>query len=469
MVYLNFILFICFWLTASFAEGISLGAASIELPHDISDINNPPVIRLRKEITRHNITWTFSNPLETGQFANGDYWVIDRGNGISIVDIIPPSTDVSGRIRNGSMINPTSLSNGYDNSIAKIPYMPTLNAGRPNEQDLSIKNPLIIHGDTSLVSSKTNETQNKRPQLEDAAVLTVLKAVPPDGSFRPPYAGTDKCPKWNISNIQWNLLPYLPKEQLRHVPDLPLLANKSARVWLDHGGSIWTGRYLHPSNNMPDYGRDMAIITGDISLALLLDYTKIELTPLIINFLQLGIDWFGVTSCNIDIFKTTSQGGLWMGGGGHGHGRKWPMIFAGIILRDNDMLKYSSGKTFPIFQEEQQHFFITEADVNLPRYTADGRPRHPYTYEMMGIAEWGEQHLNQPRRDGANWNAPYREIVSMSILGHALAAQLMNAKEKWGWNAFFEYQQRWVLHRNEIDQPVAYSKFVCEMVSLYWR
>jgi len=411
-------------------------------------------------ITRHGVTWTFSEPVVYGQFVNGDFWVLDEGTGVIITQISPLSTDVSGRIMHGSMINPTVPSNGYDNSMSG--YSSANNVARPQGATLSATNPLIINGNASLVSTKTHETPGSRPQLVDASVLTVLTEPAPPGSFRPPYAGEDKSIKWHIDDIQWQLLPRLSKTQISP-PNFEQLATKIERLWLDHGGGVWTGRYLHPQNNMPDYGRDMANITADISLALLLDFDNTTMTPLLVRFLQMGIDWYGVTDNSPNIFSTTTQGGLWMGGGGHGHGRKWPILFTGLMLNDSDILKYTDGASFPIFQEEQQYFYVTQSDVDRARYTADGRPREPYTTEMIGTPEWGEQHFLAPHRDGSNWNAYYRDIVSKSISGHALAALIMDAKERWNWDSFFDYQDRWAEYRLEANQSISYSTFVDEM------
>lgn len=418
-------------------------------------------------VTQYGITWTFDHDYTTGQFVNGDYWVLDAGAGVTIIGISPGSFDIGGRIKNGSMINPTESVNGYDNTVNNWAYNSTANVARPNGNDLSIINSLVIMGDASLVSTKTNDIANTRPQLVDASVLTILAEVPLAGSFRPPYSGTDKVIHWNISDIQWNLLPKLSKTNVTNLPDLTNLALRIERVWLDHGGGSWTGREIHPSNNMPDYGRDMANITGDVSMALLLDYNQEEIETLMIEFLQLGIDWYGVTENRANIFTTTTQGGLWMGGGGHGIGRKWPMIFAGLIFDDDNILKYANAENYPIFQEEQQYFYVKQFDVDLARYVADERLREPYTVDMIGLPEWGESYWNVPERAGSNWNVAYRDIVSRSISGHDLAATIMRSKSLWNWPAFFEYQDRWANHQMEIGGTISYSAFVDSVWNIY--
>ena len=59
-------------------------------------------------ITQYGITWTFDTNYTTGQFINGDYWVIDSGNGVKIINISPGHSThpTTGKAINGSMINP---------------------------------------------------------------------------------------------------------------------------------------------------------------------------------------------------------------------------------------------------------------------------------------------------------------------------------------------------------------------------
>ncbi len=428
-----------------------------------------PPIQTTTSITQHGITWTFAEPVRYGQFVNGDYWVVDPGSGVVIHSISPASTNISGRVMNGSMVNPIPMGEqGYDSTLAVTDYDQTLNAGRPSGNDLSTSNPLVIHGPASLVSTSTHATAGIRPQLVDTEVLTILTTTPLPGCFRPPYAGTNKALNWNTANIEWNLLPHLPKSAITHLKDLAYLIGRIDRVWLDQEGGTWIGRYFHPSNNMPDYGRDMALVTGDVALTLLLDYTQEELEPLMIRFLQLGIDWYGVAASAPDpINANPTMGGLWMGGGGHGIGRKWPIIFAGLMFNNSNMLIYGNGVNYPIFQEEQQYFYVSQADVDLERFYEADTPRAPYTVEMIGTPEWGEQHTNQPNRDGSNWDANYREIVSKSIAGHALAATIMGAKSIWNWPSFFEYQARWATHQISVNSTISYSTFVDDMYAAF--
>jgi hypothetical protein len=74
-----------------------------------------------------------------GQFANRDFWVVGP---VKIIGINPPSTLISGRIKNGSMVNPApgNGSQGYDNSMPYNTYNAALNVAA----DRSAGNPLVL-------------------------------------------------------------------------------------------------------------------------------------------------------------------------------------------------------------------------------------------------------------------------------------------------------------------------------------
>jgi len=405
-------------------------------------------------ITRHDITWTFAYDETCGTYVNGDPWCVGP---VTITAISPASTSIEGRIQHGSETNPPNAGGaGYDNQ-QNWTYSATNNVARPGGNDLSAGNPLMITVG-SLVSTRTKDTPNTRPGIEDASVLTIIASAPAENSFRPPITGTDKTSYWKLSDVNFSLLPRLDKSIVSTAPTEATVSVDTTmdKLWFDVYGGTSGGREFHPSNNMPDYGGSMAVTLGVLSDTVLLDYPQEILEPIVIRLIQYGIDVYGTIKyySGSNVLSVSTQGALWMGGGGHGHGRKWPMIFAGLMLNDFNILEYADGQKWPIFQEEQQHFYVTQADVDRERYTEDGRPRDPYTVEMIGTPEWGEQHTNQPDRDGSNWDAYYRDIVSPSIAGHILAAEIMGAKTLWNWPSAFEYQERFKKHQIEVGAAI---------------
>ncbi|HRS13192.1 MAG TPA: hypothetical protein P5242_19150 [Sedimentisphaerales bacterium] len=310
-------------------------------------------------VTQHGITWTFDKPYTVGQFANGDFYVIGP---VTIISISP-----SGATQNGTMINPVSnTAQGFDS--------------RSNHWDATTNIaddlPYTVPVGSSVISSRSLAEASSSSYVGYCAILTVLDSAPADGSFRPPYFGTDKTIKYNISQLNYNLLYNLTPTA--NAPTPMAAAEWFEGPWIDFGLG-WGGRTFHPAGQMPPYGRDLSARIGSGALALHLNYTNQQKANLMIRFTQLGIDNFGIVS---------HPGGrtTWSPDGGHCMGRKFPILFAGAVLGDADMLGigeksgaylwsakpgggfYGPGDPPPdllFFQEDMQTFFIDQFMVDL--------------------------------------------------------------------------------------------------------
>lgn len=418
----------------------------------------------KQQVSQFGITWTFDRDYIVGQFANGDYWVVGP---VTIIGIDPPSVEIDGRVINGSMVNPSprlGKVQGYDSTIygnyARVgDYDPNLNVARPNGLALTISNPLILQPNCSVVSTISTPETDGSTQLKTAAVLTVLDRRAPEGSFRPPYAGTDKTIKFNKNQLKYSLLA-----SLKPVPGPPSLTEVERyfeRPWLDHIPS-WLGRYQHPVDNMPDYGREIATQVGIAALMLNLNFTSQDKETLLIRFVQLGIDLYGIIQ----------DGGRnnWVNNGGHASGRKFPILFAGLVLDNPDMKNigeksgdylYSEGygpgnepPDYIHFGEDDQTFYVTQADVDIthsPQWRTDSRDAQqiPYETKDIGLPEWGIVHANRPESCNKYWGAYYRQCcVANAWAGFILAAHIMeesaSAWTLWNHQALFDYQDRYM-------------------------
>ncbi len=409
----------------------------------------------RLSITRFGITWLIYKDSETyeyGQFANGDYWVVGP---VTIVGISPESRDVAGRTMNGSMLNPSPEDGNRQGYDSELNYDADLNAALNVSKD----HPLILQNGSSLVSSISMEAADNMPQLKTASILTVLENAAPEGSFRPPYCGTDKTIKYYVSQLNFGLLKKLPA-----VADTPPMAEVERyfeRPWIDHIPG-WSCRMIHPQDNMENYGRDMANVVSIAALMLHLDYSDNEKRTLLIRFVQLGIDNFGIIQ----------NGGRenWAPDGGHTAGRKWPVLFAGLILDDEEMKNIGqksgdycyTGDYGPgnlpddciHFGEDGQTFYVTAGDVagtNSSSWDPDERNGipAPYTSSDIGTAEWGIVHITDPYHDNKDWLAIYRQCcTAVAWQGFILAARIMEtdagAKTLWNHDALFDYQDRYM-------------------------
>src|SRR4030042_968578 len=196
----------------------------------------PPPPEGAFQLSQFGITWYFDAEYEYGQFANGDYWVVGP---VHVIYIDPLSyRSMYGRVKNGSMINPSprnGSTQGYDSSMhGKYGpnYDPDLNAAMPGREILSEKNPLILQPNTSLISTISLPDAGNRPQWETAAILTVLDSAPPAGSFRPPYCGSDKTIRFNVDDLRSGLLQRLPP--VPETPGLGTVERYFERPWIDH-------------------------------------------------------------------------------------------------------------------------------------------------------------------------------------------------------------------------------------------
>ncbi|MGE5421111.1 MAG: hypothetical protein ACM3UT_13055, partial [Chloroflexota bacterium] len=414
-----------------------------------SAFSGEPQADTRREISRDGITWIFDKPVKCGRFITGDWWVIGP---VTIVSVTPrpgpvtidrnkavlnrwgdTSVKTDTAMRNGSMIVlKAGYTQGYDSRNASW-----------NSKD-NIRFPLVLEPDRSLVSTISNDTlpvpnfcsnimwDNEklvRVTLNTAAVLTCLKEVPPADAFRPPFTGTQK-PLFRAGDIRWELLPRL--EPAGDVPSWEEFEGYFSRCWPDHLLS-WEQQELVPNNNMPNYGREHARVISIASLMLMLDIPRERKEKLAIGMIQHGIDLYG----------TAMNGGYWNEGGGHSSGRKWPILFAALMLGDSSLNNLPRAA---IFQEDTQtyygHGWFGQA-VLWQMIFHHGRRD---TYEEKHPSQWEQWDRT---------SESYRTCcTSSSWIGMALAARYMKAVKAWGHDAFFDYADRWMRE----DDPYAAAR-----------
>ena len=399
-----------------------------------ADENGEPEPQYTDELSQFGITWTFDDDVQYGQFANGDYWVVGPA---TIVDIDPSSEEDDGRTMNGSMINPVAengSTQGYDSAMAVSSYDADMNVAL----DVSTDSPLVVEPGSSLVSTITIEEEEHRPQISDSAVLTVLEEAAAEGSFRPPYSGDDKAIEFNLDDLDYSRLERL--DLVDGTPDMADIESKFERPWVDHIPN-WNGREAYPSNNMPGYGREIARDVGMGALMLNLDFSDEEKQTLLTSFVQLGIDYHAVAIHGGDA--------NWAPNGGHASGRKFPILFAGMLLDDDEMKAIGDDDEI-LFGEDAQTFYVEE--------TAPGEyngGHGGYTEEHEGMAEWGIRHATDRSRDDVDWGASYRRCCTANAWGgFVLAAHIMDAVELWNHDALFDYQDRYM----DIEEPGDYNR-----------
>jgi hypothetical protein len=308
-------------------------------------------------------------------------------------------------------------------------------------------------------------TKAPRPVTRSGAILTVLLYAPPERSFRPAYCGVDKAVRYTVDDLDFSQLRNLPP--VPGAPDPKILATRLTRPWIDHVHEFM-GAMVHPSENMPNYGRDMARIIADAGLLANVDFDQLPGSPskieLVIPLVQLGIDLAGVADV----------GGSWPENGGHGMGRKIPILFAGALLQDQHMLKVGHWETR--FQDDEQTFYVSQESVDIThsdKWSPDGRAadKEPYKISDIGLPEWGIRHTRRPTADNRGWRTPYRAINGAVIPGFSLAVSIMDLRRQWNHEAYFDYSVRYMRTIQAGGEPLkgvnAPSTFVQNMWNKY--
>ena len=388
-------------------------------------------------ITRHGVTWTITGTPTNGTYANGDPWVVGA---ISITAISPTPTAGT----NGTVVNPAiGRTQGFDNRVSAYnTYSEVLNVGN----DL----PLAVSTSSSIVSSISTVATQSFEQITTFAILTVVASSPAAGSFRPAPIGGDFTHPWTSGGMDYTKLASLD-QTLITVPSIATSETDFEKSWYEQD-LTWTGRYMHTDymggNN--GYGRDMAIQTGTAALQLNLDYSDAAKETLLIRLIQYGVDIHGLIQ----------DGGSWGADGGHNVGRLVPLFVAAMVLNDAAMKSNLDASVLSNFQEFQQTFYVEQSDVDLARYTADGRPRTAYTSEDIGKSEWGITHTADPSKDGNNWDAYYRDINGSVHQAPAIVIYLMAGTGVTNWEALQDYAQRHIYYRqSRYANPIYYNGY----------
>ena len=384
------------------------------------DTGGSPPSTMMSEVTQYGITWTFDQAYPCGQFVTGDWWCV----GPVVVSSVTPEPTTE---RNGSMVNPVN-EQAYDSRAGSY------------DGTKAVAFPLTLTPTLSLVSSISHPEESEctqgsspgwytysdscqRGPIHTQAVLTVVSEPLWPDTFRPPYAG-DAKPIHRSSEVCWDLLPELPAPT--SAPEGSDLLRHMERPWIDHLNS-WTMQHGCATHNMFCYGREIGNIVASISAFVLLDTPEQE--QLAIQLIQLGIDNYGVLQA----------GGGWGVDGGHFNGRKWPIVFAGGMLNNTDMMSPGTD----VGNEDQQTYYGTNGEALW------GKPCSNACYFTSGcqydsVCTAGSKDCRDPEGlvDGCS---DYRNCcTSVTWVGTALAAHVLGLNDEWGHDAFFDYVDRWM-------------------------
>jgi hypothetical protein len=269
---------------------------------------------------RNNITYVLDKPYVCGQFANGDWFVVpDQAGGAVVITAITP--DYSD-LMNGWDTNPDIRGHYYqswDHRLGQFREPPTLPYAAPSA--------------TSII--KVVSMANCTTTCEQfGAVLTVLEAMPasPQTTFRPPANGTIK-PLFSTDLLHPAALPSYPSTCCPSRINAATALARSKGFRNNYSPDTVWGYHMVPADNVGfqrAWGGDMWLWDLEVLGYLMLDDAPLAKLPVLIAYVQQGIDIWGAYR---------NGGASWnRGGGGNGAGALTTYVFAAAMLNEPGML-----------------------------------------------------------------------------------------------------------------------------------
>ena len=410
-----------------------------------------------ESVSQYGVTWTFEQPARAGRFVNGDWYVVGP---VTVKSIEPkplygreiPAEEMDARdqerpegqrVRNGFMLNPparmkvaydSGVRNWFDPAlIGKLPV--SMKPGDSLVSTVSMPKGLVLR--TQMGRNTFQRGEEDASPIRTAAVLTCVGAPPPPDAFRPAFC--DREPKGHLArSLKRELLPAAAAAGA--VPGIGTYVRFTQRPWVT---TCFFG-FEVPGENTPWYGQEWGRVSGLCALLLCTDLKPEQKEHLLVNYVQVGLDLGGMV-------RAGHPG--WSAWGGHGSGRKLPIVFAGLLLGDDELAHVNRSFPAASFGEDEQtaygdcwtgakvvfagHSGI-DAATGVGRNLGRGNPWGPY--EHLPPSQWGP---------GQKTSEAYRRANSSGAwVGEALALRLMRAEKAWGHDAFFDYVDRW-MHEND--------------------
>ncbi len=409
---------------------------------------------LQQSVSQYGITWTFEQPARVGQFINGDWYVVGPATVKAIdprplyggeipkrqLDRIDKERPEAQRVRNGFMLNPpaqpkvsydSGVRNWFDPSlIQRLPV--ALKPGDSLVSTVSMPKGLALQAQ---LRNKIERGEGDSSPIRTAAVLTCVAAPQPADAFRPGFC--DRQQRIRLArDLRRDLLP--AAAVTRSLPLVELYTRFTQRPWV---GTGFFG-FEEPVENMPQYGLEYGRVSGLSALLLCSALPAAQKEPLLVNFVQIGID-LG------EMVRAGHPG--WTGWGGHGSGRKLPIVFAGLLLGDSQLAHINRSFPKVSFGEDEQTAYgdcwtgakvVFAGHSGIDAATGAGRSRGSGwgPYEHTPPSEW---------KEGQNTSESYRRCcTSVGWVAQALALRLLRAEAFWAHDAFLDYVDRWMFEND---------------------
>jgi hypothetical protein len=452
-------------LSAAAVAGLAAPAWSQEKPVVIYTQANAPAapklddLPMKDSVSQYGMTWTFEKPARVGQFVNGDFYVVGP---VTIAAIAPkplygaeiPANQldardkehpVNDRVRNGFMLNPPAAQKiSYDSGVRNwfapslIQKLPV--SMKPGDSLVStISMPFGLSLRAAIANGPEVRGDEDASPIKDAAVLTCVADPQPPDAFRPAFC--DRTQKIYLArNLKRELLPDLVRPgDTSKITDY---IRYTQRPWVN---TCFFG-FEEPVENMPWYGREVGRVVGNAGLLLCSNFAAQQKEPLLDNLVQVGIDYGGMIRAGHPGFA---------GFGGHGTGRKFPIVFAGLLLGDEELANIN--KSFPkaAFSEDEQTAYgdswtgakvVFTGHSGIDVVTGIGRDY------ARGPGAWGPYEHTPPTTwgPGQNTSEGYRRTSTTNgWVSEALVLRLLHAEKAWNHDPFLDYVDRWMYEKDD--------------------
>lgn len=394
-------------------------------------INNPPPppppgpVGNVTQVSAFGITVKFGTTLQAGEYlyeGSGLFYVVAPG-GMPVVEITPAyqnrgTVTVKGKTTtwhaNGAQRarNPRFNVQSLDSTV----YMHFAGSSQSYDHEFNISAHLpqtIPAGDT-LQCAQSKGQPGQRSQIYSMLFITVVAAAPalgPSGGFpfRPHYCRNPNPPSTRApelrttDDIDWSRVPSIaiPPDPNHHNPPWSAVKGAVDGCWYD-GPREFMKRYSRPELHQLNYGRDIGSALSAVFAKVMLAYPQADKEKTVWHLVQLGLDHYwlskydrwGDEGSKIGVSKFIGHFNM---DAGQGHLEKLLILFAGLLLHDNDMLdevKYPTpGNVKQYWIQDNQMGYVDGTlvgkicgyGVNPP---GSGNPlQRPWT--PNGTPEWG--------------------------------------------------------------------------------
>ena len=419
--------------------------------------NAPPTpaldaLPLQASVSQYGVTWTFERPARVGRFLNGDWYVVGPGDGQGDrppplygsqiprreLDHMDQERREDQRVRNGFMLNPPAqMKVAYDSGVRNY-FDPSLVqrlpvAMRPGDSlvsTISMPKGLVLHAP---LRNKIERGVEDSSPIRTAAVLTCVASRSRPTPCVPPSATAGRrSTSPAISAASCSRPRPGPKARPRSSSTSASPSGPGSAPASSASRSRW--------RTCRSTGWNTAASSGMAALLLCTDLPPAEKEHLLVNYVQIGIDLGGMV-------RAGHPG--WTGWGGHGSGRKLPIVLAGLILGDDQLANVNRSFPKVSFGEDEQtaygdcwtgakvvfagHSGI-DAATGVGRNRGRGNPWGPYEHTAAVAVGRGAEHQRVYRRC----------CTSVGWVAQALALRLLHAEPAWAHDPFFDYVDRWM-------------------------